>query len=187
MVVVDQGAAMPIYNKNLWKSSSPEPMPWGWIFAQIIEDERSSSCKIDGTHWRLTFLRQGQVCFPMHLYEPHKNVENFKRLLLWSRRANVAQISCGALWPKWPPCPYMIKKKKQKKKKTKKKTFKIFFCEPSRPLGLIISKIIGTGGLLKLLKWWFYVDVWPSYGMHLYGPNTFKQENCWEFIFGHLL
>ena len=30
----------------------------------------------------------------MHLYG--KNVETFKRLLLWSLWANVAQISCGA-------------------------------------------------------------------------------------------
>ena len=35
------------------------------------------------------------ICMgPVHLYG--KNVENFKRLLLWSLWANVAQISCGA-------------------------------------------------------------------------------------------
>ena len=36
-------AAMPIYGKNLQKSSLPEQrMPWGCIFAQIIGDERST-------------------------------------------------------------------------------------------------------------------------------------------------
>ena len=45
-------------------------------------------------HWHLTFLRQGQFCFLMHLYG--KNVQNFKQLLLWSLWANFAQISYGA-------------------------------------------------------------------------------------------
>ena len=48
-------------------------------------------------HWGLTFLRWGQVCFPMHLYGLHtcvwENVEKYERLLLWSRRSSVAQIS----------------------------------------------------------------------------------------------
>ena len=66
-------AAMPIYGKNLWKSSSPEQrLPWGWIFAQIIGDGRSTKvAKMLVVHWRLTFLRQGQVCFLMHLYGPY--------------------------------------------------------------------------------------------------------------------
>ena len=70
---VTKMAAMPIYGKNLLKSSSPEPrMPWGWIFAQIIGNERSTKfAKRIAVRWHLTFLRQGQFCFPMHLYEPH--------------------------------------------------------------------------------------------------------------------
>ena len=40
------------------------------------------------------FLRRGQVCFPVYLYG--KNVQNFKRLLLWSLWADVAQISFEA-------------------------------------------------------------------------------------------
>ena len=48
-------------------------MPWGWICAQIIGDRRSTKvAKKIVVPWHLTFLRQGQVCFPMHLYEPHK-------------------------------------------------------------------------------------------------------------------
>ena len=48
----------------------------------------------------------------------------FKHLLLWNRFANQSQILCGAslgrandslykrvqvTWPRWPPCPYMLK------------------------------------------------------------------------------
>ena len=44
-------------------------MPWGWHFAGIIGDGRSTKiAKRIVVRWRLTFLRQGQVCFPMHLY-----------------------------------------------------------------------------------------------------------------------
>ena len=48
----------------------PEPrMPWGWTFAGIIGDGRSTKiAKRIFVSWRLIFLRQGQVCFPMHLY-----------------------------------------------------------------------------------------------------------------------
>ena len=75
-------------------------MPWGWIFAQIIRDGRSTKvAKILIVHWRLTFLQQGQGCFPMHCMGPihlyGKKVENFKRLLLWSLWASFAQILCG--------------------------------------------------------------------------------------------
>ena len=70
-------------------------MPCGWIFAYIIGNRRSIKVtKIMVVHWHLTFLRQGQVCFLMHLHR--KNVQNFKRLFLWSLWANVAQISFEA-------------------------------------------------------------------------------------------
>ena len=74
-------AAMPIHNKNLLKSSSQEPnKPWGLIFAQILGDRRSTKISKIILCWRFTFLRQGQICFPIHLYGPYifiwKNVEN---------------------------------------------------------------------------------------------------------------
>ena len=80
----------------------------------------------------------GSLCIYMslvHLYG--KIVENFKWLLLWSSWANYAQILYGASlgrgqlkiakmvavhWPRWLPCPYMVKK-----------PLKIFF---SRAFGL---------------------------------------------------
>ena len=51
-------ATMPIYGKNLKKSSSPEPKkPWAQIFAQIIGDRRSTKiAKMMVLCWRLTFL-----------------------------------------------------------------------------------------------------------------------------------
>ena len=71
------------------------------VLTLCIEDRRSTKvAKMIIVRWRLTFLRQGQVCFPMTLYGPHtfygKNIENFKWLLLWSHWANVAKIPCGA-------------------------------------------------------------------------------------------
>ena len=47
-------------------------MPWGWIFAQIIGDRRSTKvAKMMVIHWCLTFLRRSQICFPMYLHGPH--------------------------------------------------------------------------------------------------------------------
>ena len=67
-------------------------MPWGWTFAGIIGDERSTKiAKRIVVRWRLTFLRQGQVCFPMHLYGKNlqksssPKVKTFKNLLLQNR------------------------------------------------------------------------------------------------------
>ena len=47
-------------------------MPLGLNLAQIIGDETSTKiAKIIVVHGRLTFLRRGKVCFPMHLYGHH--------------------------------------------------------------------------------------------------------------------
>ena len=102
----------------------------------------------------------------MHLYG--KNVQNFKQLLLWSLWANFAYISYGAslgwgnekfakmvavCWPRWPPCPYMVK------------TFKNLLLQNRECLGAEpLQESSGTGGLPTLLKELWYVDVWPLYG-----------------------
>ena len=95
--------------ESLHKSSGTESLPklLKWLSYIVIwhfygEVKFASLCICMGT---------------IHLYG--KNVENFKRLLLWSLWANVAQISCGASlgwakmvavhWPRWLPCPYMVK------------------------------------------------------------------------------
>ena len=58
-----------------------------------------------------------------------------------------------------------------------------------------LHKLLGTGGLPKLLKWWLYIEVWPFYGevkfaslcicmgsIHLYGKNVenFKWLLLWS-------
>ena len=65
-------APMPIYGKNLYKSSSPElNKPWGLILAQIIGDGSTKIAKMMVLCWSLTFLGQVQICFLMHLYGPY--------------------------------------------------------------------------------------------------------------------
>ena len=96
------------------------------------------------------------------------SVNIFKRLLLWNRWANFAQISYGASlgwgerktakmvavrWPRWPPHPYMVK------------TFKNLLLQNREFLGAEpLQESSGMGGLPKLLKELSYVDVWPFYG-----------------------
>ena len=56
-------------------------------------------------------------------------------------------------WPRWPPCPYMVK------------IFKNLLLQNRGCLGAeSLHKSLGTGGLPKLLKELLYVDVWPFYG-----------------------
>ena len=66
-------AVMPIYGKkslNIFFSVTEEVL--GWILAQIVVDGRSIKvAKMMLVCWRLTFLRQSQVCFPMQFYGPH--------------------------------------------------------------------------------------------------------------------
>ena len=120
----------PYMIKTFKKSSSPEPrMPWGCIFAQIIRDKGSTKdAKIIVVHWHLTFLRRGQFCFPMHLYGHHtfvwgkcwefQTTSALKPLgqccsnFIWSllrlgegKNAKMVMVH----WPRWPPCPYMVK------------------------------------------------------------------------------
>ena len=174
-------------------------MPWGWIFAQTIRDERSTKMMV--VHWRLAFLRRGQVCFPMHLYERHTFVwencwefqttsplkplgqycSNFMLSLLRLGERKIAKVVL-VHWPRWLSCPYMVN------------TFKNRLLQNQKsPWALPLHKSSGTGDLPKLLKWWSYVDIWHFLGqgqigfpcicmgpIHLYGKNV---ENSY---FGHL-
>ena len=77
-------------------------------------------------------------------------------------------------WPRWLPCPYMVK------------TFKNLLLQNQMNSGVLsLHKLSRTGGLPKLPKWWSYVDVWPFYckvkfaspcicmgPIHLYGKNV---------------
>ena len=69
---IDQnGCHAHIWEKPL--KSSPEPnKPRTPIFAQIMGDRRSTKiAKMMVLCWRLTFLWQGQICIPVHLYGPY--------------------------------------------------------------------------------------------------------------------
>ena len=143
---------------------------WCWIFAQIIRDGRSSKvAKMMVVHWRLIFLGRGQVCFPVHFYGHHTFVlekcwefqttsplkplaqccSNFMWSLLRLGERKIAKMVM-VHWPRWLPCPYMVK------------TFKNLFLQNWGCLGAeSLHKSSGTGGLPKLLKWWLYIDIWP--------------------------
>ena len=80
-------------------------------------------------------------------------------------------------WPRWPPCPYMVK------------TFKNLLLQNRECLEAESShKPSGTRGLPKMLKELLYIDIWPflrqgqvCFPLHLYESHTFEWENCWEF------
>ena len=101
----------------------------GCLGARIIGDGRSTKvAERIVVRWRLTFLRQGQVHFPMHLYEPYtfewencwefqttsplKPLSQFCLNFIWSHlrvgKQKIAKI-VAVRWPRWPPCPYMVK------------------------------------------------------------------------------
>ena len=140
-------------------------MPWGWIFARIIGDGRSTKvAKRIAVSWRLTFLQRCQVRFPMHLYEPHtfewencwefqttsplKPLSQFCSNFIWSvlkvGKQKIVKIVV-VCWPWWPPCPYMVK------------TFKNLLFQNRESLGAeSLYKSSGMRGLPKkriVVRW----------------------------------
>ena len=61
---------MPIYGKNTSTSSSPEPRKLqGWIlFYSIGGLSPTKFVQMIILGWHFTFLWQGQICVPVHLY-----------------------------------------------------------------------------------------------------------------------
>ena len=129
-------------------------MPWGSVFAQIIGDERSTK-----------FASQCICMSPIHLNR--KFVENFKlpslkplsqicsNFILSFLKSGEWKIAKMVVvhWPRWPPCPYMVKH------------FKNLLLQNWGCLGAeSVHKSSGTGDLPKLLKRLSYVDIWPFYG-----------------------
>ena len=145
-------------------------MPWGWLFAQIIWDGRSTKVAIIlVVHWLLTFLWRGQVCFFMHWYGHHifvwekcwefqmtfplKPLGQCCSNFIWSLLRLVEQKIAKIVMvhrPRWPPCPYMVK------------TLKNLLLQNRRCL-LSLHKSSETGGLPKLLKWWSYIECCSSF------------------------
>ena len=144
-------------------------------------------------HWHLTFLWQGQVCFPMPLYGSHTFIwakcwelqttsplkpqgqycSDFMWNLLGVGEQKIAKMVM-VHWPEGSPCPYMVK------------TFKNLLLQNQASLEFwSLQKSWGMGGLPKLLKWWSYVDIWPF----LQYPHVFVWSlyiymgKCWEFMF----
>ena len=97
------------------------------------------------------------VRFPMPLYEPHtfewencwefqttlKPLSQFCSNFIWSHfrvgKQKIAKI-VAVCWPRWPPCPYMVK------------TFKIFFSRTENAWGWIFAQIIGDERSTKVAK-----------------------------------
>ena len=101
---------------------------------------------------------------------------NFILCLLKSGERKIAKMVV-VRWPRWPPCPYMVR------------PFKNLLLQNWGCLGAkSVHKSSGTGDLPKLLKRLSYVDIWPFYGKVKFAslcicmsPITFIWENCWEF------
>ena len=74
------------YVINILISSSLEPRKlWGWILVYSIGDSRSTNfIQMMVVGWPLTFLLQGQLCAPIHLYG--ENVE--KSFSQWIIKTN---------------------------------------------------------------------------------------------------
>ena len=136
----------------------------------------------------------------IHLYG--KTVENFKRLLLWSLLVNVAQISCGGAlgwlrdrkiakmvavcWPRWPPCPYMVKTFKNLLLQNQECLRAELLHKSSRIRGLPVAKIIIVHDLFtarsSLLP---YAFLWAPYicmGKLLRISINFSSEASWPML-----
>ena len=175
-------------------------MPWGWIFAQVIGDGRSTKiAKIIIVHWRLTILRRGQVCFPMHLDGHHTVVwENCWEFQTTSPLKPLGRCSSNFMWSLLRLGEWKIAKMVAVHWPNMVKTFKNLLLQNQGCLGAeSLYNSSGTGGLPKLLKWWSYIEVWLFYGevkfaslcicigtIHLYGKNVenFKQLLLWSLL-----
>ena len=97
-----------------------------------------------------------EKCSEFRTTSPLKPLSQFCSNFIWSLlRLGEQKIAkmVAVHWPRWPPCPYMVK------------TFKNLLLQNRGCLGAeSLHKSSGMGGLPKLLKWWSYIDVWPFYG-----------------------
>ena len=128
-----------------------------------------------------------EKCWGIQTTSPQKPLgqccSNFMWSLLRLGERKIAKM-VAVHWPRWPPCPYMVK------------TFKSLPQNRRCLWAEYLHKSSGTGGLPKLLKWWSYIDVWPFYSevkfasicicmgpIHLYGKNvdSFKWLLLWSF------
>ena len=72
-------------------------------------------------------------------------------------------------WPRWPPCPYMVK------------TFKNLLLQNQKSYDLETWHVaLGTQALQSLYKWWPWVDLDLFYGKVKFGPLCFCMEKRWN-------
>ena len=90
-------AAMPIYSKNLIKSSSPEPIyPWPWnLVCSIIYVSITKVVQIKSLVWPWSILRQGQFG---HIGFWMENCENY---LFFGNYCSLRSQSCLKHLDKW--------------------------------------------------------------------------------------
>ena len=136
-------------------------------------------------HWHLTFLLWGQICFPMDLYgkncweflmtsplEPlGQCCSNFILSLPGTGKWKIARM-VAIHWPRWPPCPYMVKSFRN-----------LLLQNCGCCVAQSLHKSSGTGGLSIMSKimviHWHLTFLWRGqvcFCMHLYGPHTFVWE-----------
>ena len=130
-------------------------------------------------HWHLTFFTARSslllYSFVRASYNWQKNLiisndiplkppcqccSNFMWNLLGAGEWKIPQMGV-VHWSKCLPCPYTCMVK----------TFKNSSPEPNKPGPYSYHKLWGVGDLLKLLKWWSYVDV-----RHFYGKVKFASQ-----------
>ena len=97
-----------------------------------------------------------EKCSEFQTTSPLEPLGQFCSNFIWSllrmgERKNAKMVAVR--WPRWPPCPYMVK------------TFKNLLLQNRECLGAEpLQESSGTGGLPTLLKELSYVDFWPFYG-----------------------
>ena len=164
-------------------------MPYGWIFAYIFGNRRAT--KIAKKHGRtltfdlftvrsvlLPFAFVWEKCSEFQTTSPLEPLGQFCSYFIWSLlRVGERKIAkmVAVRWPRWPPCPYMVK------------TFKNLLlqnreCLWAEPL----QESSGTGGLPKLLKELSYVDVWPFYGKVKFASLLFVWEKPLKIFFSKI-
>ena len=158
------------------------------MFAQIIGDESSTKVAKIIVHWHLTFLWQGQVCFPMHLYGHHTFVwekcwefqrtsplkplgqycSNFMWSLLRLGERKIAKM-VAVHWPRWLPCPYMVKTFKNLLLQNREDALELILCtnHQGREVYQIAKMMVVHWGLTFLRRGQV------CFPMHLYGHHTF--------------
>ena len=156
-------------------------MLYGWIFAYIFGTRRAT--KIAKKNGRtltfdlftvrsilLPYAFVWEKCSEFQTTSPLEPLGQFCSKFMWSllriRERKIGKM-VAVSWPRWLPCPYMVK------------TFKNLLLQNRECLGAEpLQESSGTWGLPTLLKDLLYVDVWPflwqgqvCFPMHLYGKN----------------